>query len=356
LWKNVEADVDALFIMNATDPQLDMTFFYLTGLTGGLFESTSILVHKDGNMEMFLPWLEEETAKKCDAELHVFKSREERWNVLAEELKPYKRLGINYKEITHDNVQMLKKHHPSAEFTNIAEAIRKTRLIKDDAEIELMKRSCDISSRAAENIVDYLKPGVKEYEIAAELAYMMQKMGAGDVGFETISAFGPNSTEAHYHSGDVALKDGDIVLLDYGAKYQKYISDITRTFVCGRSSPELDEMYTTVLEMQRVALDLIKEGANGKDVDAAVRRHIDGTKYKGRFTHSTGHSIGLATHDGGVLSHLTDQPLKEGMVFTVEPGVYIPDFGGVRIEDDVLVKKNGLEILTSAPKEELIVL
>ncbi len=354
LWKNIEEEIDAVLIMNATDPHLDMTFFYLTGLTGGLFEGSTILVHPDENMELFIPWLEEETAKKCDAELRVFKSRADRWDMLTDSLKEYGKLGINFREITHFNTRTVKKHCPHVEFADISDAVKKTRLVKDESEIGHLKKACEIASRAAEKIIEHCKPGVKEYEVAAELAYIMQKMGAGDVGFETISAFGANSAEAHYHGRDVAMKQGDIVLLDYGAKYAKYISDITRTFVCGRASQEQRDMYETVLAAQQVALDMIKEGGNGRDVDEAVRRYIDGTKYRGKFTHSTGHSIGLAAHDGGVLSHTMDEPLKEGMVFTVEPGVYTSGFGGVRIEDDVLVKKGGVEILTSAPKEELI--
>jgi len=147
------------------------------------------------------------------------------------------------------------------------------------------------------------------------------------------------------------MKEPDFVLLDFGALYRRYRSDISRTFFNGHPTNEMKEMYHIVHEAQARSLEQIRAGINGKDVHNIASEYIDSTRLRGKFIHSLGHSIGLSTHDGGVLHSKIDLELKEGMVFTVEPGVYVPGLGGVRIEDNIIITKNGYEMLTSAPKE-----
>ncbi|MFO7992509.1 MAG: M24 family metallopeptidase, partial [Thermoplasmata archaeon] len=144
---------------------------------------------------------------------------------------------------------------------------------------------------------------------------------------------------------------GDFVLMDFGALYDRYRSDITRTYVLGEASEKQKKIYDVVAEAQQRALDLIEPGVKGEDVHNAAAEYIDGTEFKGKFTHGLGHSIGLATHDGSGLSPSVDITLEPGMVYTVEPGVYLPGFGGVRIEDDIVVTEDGCEILTSANRD-----
>ena len=146
------------------------------------------------------------------------------------------------------------------------------------------------------------------------------------------------------------LKKGDFVLCDFGACYNRYNSDITRTFIFGKASVKQKEMYETVFEAHNIGLEEVRPGIKANKVHEAVNNYIDDTQFKGRFIHSTGHSLGLSVHDGGAkFSPTCDIELKENMVFTVEPGIYIPGYGGVRIEDDILVKKDGIEILTKTP-------
>jgi Xaa-Pro aminopeptidase len=181
------------------------------------------------------------------------------------------------------------------------------------------------------------------------------KLGASSTSFTTNASWGPNSAEPHHEPDDSRLKKGDMVLFDYGALYNKYGSDVTRTFVLGRAEKWQKEIYEIVLQSQLEAIDAVHAGAEAKEIDAVARRIIDSTQYKGRFIHSLGHGIGLSVHDGGRFSPSSDIILEENMVMTVEPGIYIPGKGGVRIEDDIRVTKNGCEVLTTAKKEFMVI-
>jgi Xaa-Pro dipeptidase len=343
--------LDAVVFLNAAEPFLDMGFFYVTGLDKGLFEGSMAILYPNNSLEVVTSLLEAESAKKGDFEVTVFKSKLERKDMFKEKLLGFKKVGINSGALLHKNYKELLELLPGIEFVDVSENVNKAKMIKDGEEIKTLHKACGIVSEVAEKIVDFIKEGVKEYEVAAELSYMMQKMGATGPSFDTISSFGKSTAEPHYTAGDAALKKGDFVLLDFGAKYSRYCSDITRTYICGKASDKQRDMYETVLKAQELALDMIKPGVNGKDVHDAVSEFFDGTKYKGLFTHSTGHSIGLSTHDGSALTKGVDVILEENMVFTVEPGIYEPGYGGVRIEDDVRVTKDGVEILTTARKD-----
>ena len=221
--------------------------------------------------------------------------------------------------------------------------------MKDAAELASLRKACAIASEVAREIPSKIKAGMKEFELAAEMAYMLQKKGAEKPNF-TIVQFGPNSAEPHYLGGSAVLKNGHFVLLDFGCIVRKYNSDITRTFVVGKATKEQKRMHAAVAEAQQVAFDMIKAGRDASEVHAAADASITKSGYKGRFTHWLGHSLGLATHDG---MRFADYPLKleKNMVFTVEPGVYVPGLGGVRIEDDVVVTAGRPRLLTNAPRE-----
>ncbi len=350
ILKNCE-DLDAVVFLNGTEPMLDMGFFYVTGLVEGLFEGSMAIIDQNGSLEVVTSLLEAESAKKGDFEVTIFKSRSERKEIFENKLSKFKKIGINSQGLIHKNYLELKELLAKMEFVDVSDGVNKARMIKDEKEIKTMREACKIVSEVAEGIVDFFEEGVKEYEIAAELSYMMQKKGATGPSFDTISSFGKNTAEPHYTAGDVALKKGDFILLDFGAKYKIYCSDITRTYFCKEASDKQKDMYETVLKAQQIALDKIEPGVNGKDIHKAVSDFIEGTKYKGLFIHSTGHSIGLTVHDNVALTKEVDMILEENMVFTVEPGIYEPGYGGVRIEDDVRVTKDGVEILTTATKD-----
>ena len=351
--KQNEKSPDVIAIANATEPILDMTFFYVTRLEVGRYEGSIAFLFPDGKLSVVTSLLEAESASKGDFELHVFKTLNEFVEIVESQLKGAGRIGINADELTLKSYNFIKEHAgKGTEFVDVNRAIKATRLVKDEAEITTMRKACKIASDVADRIHTIAKIGMKEYEVAAEMSYMMQKMGAAGPSFETISAFGKNSAEPHYSAGDVALQDGDFMLLDFGALYRKYCSDITRTYFCGKASKKQREMYEIVLEAQTRALEAIRVGEPCSKPHMVAAEYIDSTEYKGLFTHGLGHGLGLAVHDGGGLNpRAADTLMEEGMVFTVEPGVYVPGFGGVRIEDDIVIRKNGPELLTTASKE-----
>ncbi|MGD2251001.1 MAG: aminopeptidase P family protein [Candidatus Methanofastidiosia archaeon] len=345
-------DVDAIILMNAAKPHVDLSFFYATGLSSGVFEGCAAIVYPD-HIHVITSALEEESARKGDFDISVFSTREERENLLKKELKELKTIGVNANEITYASYKALKKVS-QAEIKDVSDAITTARLTKDTNELSRIKKACEIISDVAEEIPMIVKKGMTELELAAELTYSMQKKGASQPGFSTLVCFGENASEPHHSSDDTVLKEGDFVLVDMGAEYKLYVSDITRTFVFGKADQKQKKMYETVLESQKIALDMMKEGVEACDVHVTVKDFLD-KEYKGRFIHGLGHSIGLSVHDGGRMNEESDTLLQEGMVFTVEPGVYIPGYGGVRIEDDVVITKEGVDILTTAGKDFTVI-
>lgn len=345
-------DVDAIVLMNAAKPHVDMSFFYVTGLSSGVFEGCAAVVYPD-HITLITSSLEEESARKGNFDVSVFSNRKEREKLLKNELKGLKTIGINANEITYASYKALKKAS-QADITDVSEAISTARLTKDEDELSKIKKACDIISDVAEEIPMMVKKGMTEMELAAELDYSMQKKGASQPGFSTLVCFGENASEPHHSSDNTVLTEGDFVLVDMGAEYNRYVSDITRTFVFGKADKKQRKMYETVLESQEIALDMMKEGVDASDVHVTVKDFLD-KEYKNRFIHGLGHSIGLSVHDGGRMNEESDTVLQEGMVFTVEPGVYIPGYGGVRIEDDVVVTKKGVDVLTTAKKDFTII-
>jgi Xaa-Pro dipeptidase len=273
--------------------------------------------------------------------------------IIKKSFSSLKRLGLNYNGISHKDFNKLKVMFTKSSFFDVSEGFMKTRLVKDQLELKLIKEACKIADAVMKKIPEILKEGMYEYEIAAEIDYLMQKLGAQKPAFETISSFNKNTAEPHYSHGNARLKIGNFALFDFGACFKKYNSDITRTFVFGRADKQQKDMYETVLEAQNIGFDTIKADVKTKEVHNVVSSYIDKTKFKGRFIHSTGHSLGLAVHDGARFGPDDKIELKENMVFTVEPGVYISGFGGVRIEDDIRVKKEGIEFLTNSSRELL---
>lgn len=342
---------EVILIQNSVEPYIDDNFFYVTGLEKGVFEGSLAVLHPDGSIDLLVSELEAETAKRADVNLHVYKSGEEFEKIFKKQLMGFRKIGLNFNGVLHKNFLKIKKILSKSDFLDVSDGFAKARLLKDDLELNLIKKSCKIADMVMRKIPDMLHDGVYEYEVAAEINYLLQKNGADKTAFETISSFGKNSAEPHYSHGNVRLKKNVFALFDFGACFRRYNSDITRTFVFGKADRMQRKMYETVLEAQKVGFENIREGVKANKVHEAVSSCIDKTEFKGRFIHSTGHSLGLSVHDGGVgFSPDYDVELKENMVFTVEPGVYIPGLGGVRIEDDVVVKKDGLEILTKTPR------
>lgn len=352
IFRQIKEDVDGIMVANSTKPHVDMTFYYATGLIHGEFEGNAVLLNPDGSGEILTSFLEEESARKSKLPVTVYTSAEERENWLKERLDGMDNIGINPPELTYRAYGMIKKF-TKGKLIDVSEGIATARNIKDEDEIQRLREAGRIASKVADEMPDIIQEGMKEFQVAAEISYAMKKLGASGDAFEIISSSGLNTAEPHYTSGERVIGQGDFVLLDFGAHYKRYCSDITRTFVMGEASEKQERMYHTVLKAQEAALEVIEPGVKGKDVHEAAASVIDDTEFKGRFIHGLGHSIGLSVHDGSGLSPNVDIVLKPGMVFTVEPGVYLPGYGGVRIEDDIVVTEEGYELLTDARKDEL---
>ncbi|MFP3872484.1 MAG: M24 family metallopeptidase [Candidatus Natronoplasma sp.] len=349
IFERTEDEVDSIVIYNSVKPHLDKTFFYITGLTEGLFENCVIILYPDFSSEMLVSELESESAKKADIPTEVMGNREELEEWLEEKLNGHEKIGINASELTYRGYMKI-EDSTDADLIDVSDAIVEARNRKDEQEIELLDKAGDIASRVAEDITEHIDVGMKEYEIAAEISYMMRKRGATGDAFETISSTGPNTAEPHYTSGERKIEEGDFVLLDFGALYKQYRSDITRTYIMGEASDKQRRMYDTVLEAQKAAFEMIEPGVEGKDVHNAAKEVIDSTEFEGKFIHGLGHSVGLSTHDGSGLSPNVEVTLEPGMVYTVEPGIYLSGYGGVRIEDDIVVTEDGFKLLTDADK------
>ena len=225
------------------------------------------------------------------------------------------------------------------------------RAVKDDGEIDRIREAARISGEALAAIREMIRPGVREEEIALELEYRMRRGGAEQVSFETIVAAGPDTALPHATPCRREIADGDFVMIDYGAVFEGYRSDETCTVVVGHASDRQRDMYRLVLEAHDRAIRAVRAGVSCGEIDRIARACLAEAGMAGYFSHGTGHGVGLDVHEAPRLASGREELLQAGMVVTVEPGVYLPGVWGIRIEDTVLVKQGGCEILTRTPKE-----
>jgi Xaa-Pro aminopeptidase len=224
---------------------------------------------------------------------------------------------------------------------------------KSPQEVERIRAACRLTDACLEYLLPLIRPGVAESALQLEVELFLRRHGA-TAAFSPIVVSGERSARPHGTPSEKPLEVGDFVTFDIGARLDGYCSDITRTFVIGEASERHIEVYEQVLKGQLAALDALQPGANGKEVDLLVRAILDEKSFAAYFGHSLGHGLGALVHDAGRLSQTTEQPIEVGQVWTVEPGVYIEGFGGVRIEDDVLITERGAEVLTHFPKRLMI--
>jgi Xaa-Pro dipeptidase len=343
---------EIILLANSTTPHCDNSFFYLTGFAEGLFEQSYLSVSKNGSLSLLTSEMEKLVAEPKAKGISIITRSPK--NALSDELKKLvgsspKTVGLNYSELTVQSFEGIKSAFRASKFIDVSEPLKRARLIKDEIEIGLIQRACDISSRVFRRIPSIIdRQGITESEVAAEMGFEAQKMGGGSVPFDTIVAFGRNSAVPHHFAGPSRLRRGDFVLLDYGAKCGRYCSDVTRTLVFGRSTKTQRDMYNVVHEANELGIDNCVVSNTGEEVNSKIGSFLRSKGYG--VLHGYGHSIGLSVHDGHGLDNNLDY-LKPGMVITVEPAVYLAELGGVRIEDDILITKGRPKILTSASRE-----
>jgi Xaa-Pro aminopeptidase len=229
--------------------------------------------------------------------------------------------------------------------------LKNLRAIKDAQELDLIKKAIDISSRAFQHVLGMTREGMVEKDLALKMEFFMKRNGAEVLGFDIIVASGKRSALPHGKASEKRIAKGDLVLFDYGIRYQGYHSDETCTAICGEPSPEQQRIYQVVREAHDKAIEMVRPGIPVRDVDAAARDHIRVCGYGDYFGHGLGHGVGLNVHEDPFINADNKDILQEGMVFTVEPGIYIPEQGGVRLEDMVRVTAHGAEVLTPLSKD-----
>jgi Xaa-Pro aminopeptidase len=230
------------------------------------------------------------------------------------------------------------------------------RLQKDEHEISSIKKALNLSEKVFLDFIPAIKPGVTEKYLAWLLETKLKEAGAEGLSFATIVASGPNSAKPHAEPSDRSLKAGEPIMFDFGIRMDGYCSDMTRMVLMGEPDDTYRNVYKTVLVAQQKAIASIKAGESSKSVDAVAREHIDHQGYKGKFGHGLGHGVGLAIHEAPRLSPLSDTPLKAGTIVTVEPGIYLPEWGGIRLENMVAVRDDGPEVLNDTDPSDMIIL
>jgi Xaa-Pro aminopeptidase len=266
------------------------------------------------------------------------------------------RLGFESEHVTHArHLRLRSLLSKEIRLVGTKQLVENLRLVKDSGEIEKIRRAAKLLDDCFLHMLDYIRVGMTEREVALEIDVYMRKHGARKEGFDTIAAAGPNAAYPHHQPTEAILKRGQVLKLDYGALLDGYNSDITRTVFLGEPDERGREIYGIVLEAQVAAANAIRPGLKGKAIDAVARDLITERGYGDNFGHGLGHSLGIDVHDGPLFTKRSEYVLAPGMVGTIEPGIYIEGWGGVRIEDDVVVTEDGCEILTHASKELIVI-
>lgn len=325
----------------------ESNILYFTDFLG----EARLLIPRDGENRLYVYGVNYErarqTAKNCFVEL--IKRGEKAELMIADHV-----MNLNLRRLGFDAIEAsvfltLSKALKGVKLKAQARLTWELRKVKDEAELKCIRKAAELTSEGMKTALETVKPGLREYEVAAEIEYAMRRAGSDGVAFDTIVASGVRSAFPHGGCTDRRIRKGDLVVVDMGAKYHHYRSDLTRTVTAGKPSPKQIRIYEVVREAQQKAFESLRAGVKACDVDRAARKLIERDGYGDFFVHRLGHGVGLDVHEPPSLNPENDEVLKAGNVVTVEPGIYIVDFGGVRIEDTVLVLRDEAERLTEAP-------
>ncbi|HEV2126315.1 MAG TPA: aminopeptidase P family protein [Chloroflexota bacterium] len=342
---DAEPKVDALLVTDANNRR------YVSGFTG----SAGQLLISGGDAVLLTDfrYVEQATAQAPDFE--VVKTEGQPWpeNVAQASRRNMKRLGIEAQSMTVDeHLRLLEAaREPGVEIVPLRGTVEVVRQAKDPSELESIRRAVEVADRALEAVARQIQPGLTEREVAWRLEVAMRERGAEGVSFPIIVASGPNGAMPHHRPSGREIGLGEPIVIDMGCRLDGYCSDITRTLVLGEPDAKFWEIYHIVLQAQQTCEDRLRAGMIGKAADLLARDVIKNAGYGDHFGHGTGHGVGLAVHEDPYLSPTRgDMPLQERAVVTIEPGIYLPGWGGVRIEDMVVVGQSRGLILTTAHK------
>lgn len=342
----------------ALNAGIDLTFF--TGLTFHLSERPVIFIApRVGNPALIFPELEKGKVLRSNTDLELFPYQENPifWPDVARQALqaldlPDQSIAVSPLSFRFLEVQLLQTASSRCNFYSAEEILKHVYVIKDQQAIKCIQKAVEIAETALNMLLPTIKIGKTEKEIANQLIINLLATGSDpDLPFSPIVASGPNSADPHAIPGDRKLQAGDLLIIDWGARYDGYVSDITRTFIMGKMDEQYVKIADIVHQANQSARKMIKPGITASQIDAAARGKIEESGFGDRFIHRTGHGIGLREHEDPYISSTDHTVLAEGMVFTIEPGIYLPEMGGVRIEDDVLVTSNGEKPLTNLPRD-----
>jgi Xaa-Pro aminopeptidase len=327
-------------------------YFYLSGFNG----SSAVLLISQENAVLITDFRYKEQAQAQAAEYKIEISNNGLIKKLSEFLSAFDLVNVGFEDsqLSYKEYLDLTEKLSSCKLIPMGNIMQKLRIIKDEEEIGFIRKAMEIADKTFAHILGFIKPGVSEIELAAEMEYFMRKNGASGPSFDTIVASGQRSALPHGVASNKKLKIGDPITMDFGAIYNGYCSDMTRTVYLGEPDPLMKRIYRVTLEAQEEALESVKAGASGSEVDAVARNIISRYGFGSNFGHGLGHGVGLEVHEEPRLSVLSSNILEKGMVVTVEPGIYLDGIGGVRIEDMLVVNGDNPINLTQSTKEMII--
>lgn len=321
----------------------------------------ALLVFPRSEPILVLPGMEVESARQqgFHCEMIGYSDTENPWELIkqrldARQITP-KRIAVEKQHLNLERSEQIHALYPDAAFVSAEEKLQALRLIKDEQEIKILKEAAKLADYGVEVGVNAIKEGKTELEILAEVEFELKKKGVNQMSFATMVLAGSQTAAPHGVPGLNKVKKGDFVLFDLGVVLDGYCSDITRTVAFGDIGGKQRHIYETVLKAQEAALHACKPGVEIGSIDRTARDIIREAGYGDYFTHRIGHGLGIDVHEVPSMNETNRHPLQTGMVFTIEPGIYVPAVGGVRIEDDVLITKDGFESLTNYPKELQII-
>lgn len=344
--KLAEQGIDAAFVTKRKN------YIYLSGFTG----TSAFLLITQNNAILFTDSRYKEQAELQATVFEVVMYTSSIIDAVNEKLKELgiEKLGFEDANLNYASYQNYSSKFVCKEFVPLGLIIEKLRAIKDHSEIEIIKKAVEIADNAFTHILPFIRPGISEMDLVAELEHEMKRLGAKGPSFDTIAASGLRSSMPHGVASDKKLEMGDTLTLDFGALYKEYCSDMTRTVFIGEPSADLKKIYNTVLSAQLKAIEGAYSGLAGKEIDKLARDYIKDAGYGEYFGHGLGHGVGLEIHENPRFSVAEDATIEDNMVITVEPGIYIPGLGGVRIEDIIVINGKDPVILTSSSKDIIV--
>ncbi|MCD6449409.1 MAG: aminopeptidase P family protein [Thermotogaceae bacterium] len=344
-----ESEAEAVLLVNIEGSSKPSIIYY-TGFSGTF---AALLLTKDEEIFITDPRYTEQAKKQTGMKVLEFRGNKFFHEFLADIIndKRLKKIAIEKERISVDFFEKLSEKLGNVEFGKVDGIIKKHRMVKDETEVKKLKKAIQIAEKAFLDMLDFIKEGKTEKEIAAYLEYRMKVYGAERAGFETILASGPRSALPHGIASDKVIEDGDIIVVDFGCVYEGYHSDLTRMVAIGEPGHEVRKVHDIVFNAQIKAIKEAKPGMTGKEIDAIARTYIESKGYKKEFGHGLGHGVGLEIHESPRISPMGKEEIVKGVVFTIEPGIYLEGQFGIRIEDDVIMRKDGVEVLSTLDRK-----